>query len=990
MKDQKRKKMLGTMGAVLILFATESRGSWDSFSGNAYNSVYSSYIGENGAESALTDFDYSFLTLQPIASSMPLHGYKSFNTAEQYIQGEQDTEEPGVSKSAFNEVNSNDQALREGHQIDVLDLDSIEVDRNSSIYDLSKPIDAFVDMYHLPALSVEEPGASSTLSAPAEPTISALYLKARKRKKDEIDAIAPQIVMAPSTKKEKKEEVLEEEDIQDITDEQWGSVDIAKKERKVEDLEIRLWNDKRLTNMRRISYKTLHQTVYKYESNDFVFYLPCEIRYKTHQENIKKDIENYCRKVAPLIEKNALWYFIASRSRNTASKCRDLLGLEELFKDESADEHKKMVMGLTGYYSGVFEDMLKYMEKHRALKTSKEYSLTVWKETLGDIYIRKRPEINYCLVEGQEAIRQMNRKYSALGYAVRMILTLPEVYQDFFNIKLKFIKSTRIYRDVYKNGQAHLLLLSMHALVREVIEDNARIEKEYENIYCALEGIYKKDAQNKSTAARIYKQLYAVLADFYDKAKVFDANEYVLAGKCVIKNQTYIKCKATLGAVLDKGAYSIRVYRSIYSFETNRWDISPDVDAHYHVYYVDNTTHQLRKLCMPIYKEEGKREEYYLHSIESIIKHIKMLYKIELTSDCVHPFKVRRETREWTYIRRGDRKMTVKELKEYEVVFYYIEEDLKETKFTFAELRPLKANKNSICIPLFLTPLMQSAVELGPFTKERVHAELDSIELENRVPSVYIYDLAYIGSEYSDMHGYYSNLYIHPKGESKRNSECYAMGYKTEKQPDNSMKVEWCARMPSSVDEYTHYVLDRGFREEENERKFYSFVNALESREHSRDSELHGIWLRSSRRENSQTEGLAQKIYTWQVTLQMNAYKRQRLDVEEIQKRIRDTEEKFKNAKEKYTRLGLLANSAEEAEKKNARNLVSIIKSRTRKRLEVLHKELYKKMSEKPDEQAEFIVVRNVNSSKSNLGAHNEILDIFISHYNRQKKVSEE
>ncbi|KAI5192880.1 hypothetical protein NEMIN01_2260 [Nematocida minor] len=479
-----------------------------------------------------------------------------------------------------------------------------------------------------------------------------------------------------------------------------------------------------------------------------------------------------------------------------------------------------------------------------------------------------------------------------------------------------------------------------------------------------------------------------ILADFYEKSIIFNDNEYILMGKCAIKHQKYVRCEITLDFELD-GAFK-QIYKPIYSHVMDKWGVSPDVQPHYHVYYVDNTTHLSRILCMPIYKKDGSNDEHYLHTVSGIVEYIKKLHGIEEESDSIHPFKVRKKTREWSCIGEEERSKTVKDLEEYEVVFYRIDEDLRKTKLTFAEFMPLKEDNNkTIRIPLFLTQLMQSAVELGPFIKEGEHTEVNmEIKFGDIALNLYEYNPKYTGKKYSCLHKYYSNLYILPEGEKRESLGCYIMDYQVIKEGD-ILKAVWCVNMPTGADVYTHCMPDEKFKKKENLEKFNSFIAALESREYNRDSKLQGIWLKNSDVADSDLERKKDKIYTWLVKDQENKYYREKENLETVKKKVQRAEEAFIKVKERLRKANKSIEESEESNNKNEKrkmkkekNAAATAKTRAKANLEELHKKLRKFMSKKPDQKTELVVFRNINSSKSNLGAHNEILDVLISYYN--------
>ncbi|KAI5192344.1 hypothetical protein NEMIN01_1958 [Nematocida minor] len=856
-----------------------------------------------------------------------------------------------------------------------LDLDWFVPDmRGSNIWNLSKSIEEFRDTYTLPLLPTEENAASAILSTciktnnGAKPNIGE---KRRAESTSDSDASNSQ-----PARKNRKKEVAQNQHPQ-------MPKSPSKKGEKIENFNIKLWNTIRLTNKRRSNYNTHHQTVYRFNFYNFCDYMAYEIMKDSYQQKIRKSIKNFSEKIAFLIERNALWCFIAGRSTNVITKNKDLLGLQSLFKDEK-DACRKLVEGFKGYYPGVFKDMLAYMEKHKPLRAIKSFPTTVWDEKLGDIYMRKNLDLNYGVLEDQKKISQIDEKYSALAYAVHMVLALPEMHQDFFWVGIDHIQNSKIFQDSFRNKQAQQVLLSLCTLAREPSDDPTKKENEYKNIHIALQNVYAKDAQHKPTVFELYRDIYMILADFYENAAVFDSKSYVLLGKCVIKHQRYVRYEMIYGFEPDSS--SIQNYGYTYSFEIDRWDVSPDVKPHYHVFYVDNTMHQLRRVCMPIYKKDGSNEEHYLHTVDGIVEYIKKLYEIE--TDIVHPFKVRKRTKEWSYIRKDERKLTAKELAAYELVFYRIDEDLEKTKFTFAEFRPfIQQSKNTIRIPLFLTRLMVDAVDLGPFVKENAHAEIDAeIELDRMVPNVYTFDSKYKKKEYSNLHKYYSNLYILPDEEKRENLDCYIMDYQASEE-GKIIKAAWSVDITKGVNVYTHCAPSEKFRGKENLGKLNHFINVIGSRKHRNDSTLQGIWLRNNNTGDRKTKSQAEKIYTWIVKDQGDKIKK---DKDEVMEKIREADKKFREADERYRKasekldaLKISGNKKEIAEEAGEKKAASDAKSYMKRSLEALSKELDEAVSEKPDKHVELIVFQNVNSSKSSLGAHNEVLDVLISRYNQ-------
>ncbi|KAI5191687.1 hypothetical protein NEMIN01_1620 [Nematocida minor] len=738
----------------------------------------------------------------------------------------------------------------------------------------------------------------------------------------------------------------------------------------LKDFDIDLWNKRKLENKRRVGYKLNHRSIYIEESSDDVILL--EVKEELYQSKLKWTIKNFATELAHLIEKNAMWYFIACNSSNIKTKYKDLMGLVELLKDDGNAEIRETLEGFTGYYPKLFEDMMAYINAHKPMRTLRYSPLTSWTEKIGDIYIRKTLEPNYCMPDEQEEISQINKRYHTLAYAVRMILALPEVCQDFSKITAVFITTV--------NTPTKRVLLSIKKMVHMNI--NKIVDEEvYEALYKNLEVVLWEKKMGEITVLDLYRQIYKILGDFYKVAPVCDREtEHILTGKNVIVNQDYTKCEMTVK--LPTKDSDRKVNSLIYSSVMNKWNVSSTIETHYHIYYIDNTSSQPICMCMPMYVDENGKEDYLL-SIDSIVQHIKMLYRIEEKSEDVYPFKLRKETGQWSYVRKEERKKTAKELVGYEVVFYRIEKGVAEGKFTFAEFWPFKSHaEGSVCIPLFLTPLMQAAVELGPFAIEGKHTELDSIEFENRKPDVYKYDKKKHGSKKcANVQNYYANLYLLPDEDKRANINCYIMDCKAPEEEDSTVKAVWYIKIPRSVGEYTHCMPDDTFKKEKNLRKISALAEIIESREYNKDSEFQSFWLSGNIGEETKPNEQAQIIHNWIVRK-----KGEKMDGEDSPEKIR---KKIDKAKEKLKEEEKRQESIENIESNDLRdiklqkNAAAFGKCFAKRRMNDLKRTLLIKLSKRPTLQTDLIVFRNVNSTKSNLGAHNEIFDTLISLYNR-------
>ncbi|KAI5191507.1 hypothetical protein NEMIN01_1533 [Nematocida minor] len=770
------------------------------------------------------------------------------------------------------------------------------------------------------------------------------------------------------------------------------------------DLLFSLWTEKRLDNKRRKAYKKFHTTEKHPRLLDMQRKM-IDTNRKDYQDKLKKSIDEYFD-ISDKIKDHMFWYYIASKNTITDQRHRTFFGLKWLFKNGEVDYMKK-IESFEGYYPDVSDDMIDYIEKYQPMRSPKGNPITTWKETFGDIYMRERFYIEHFMPSEQEAISKLEEKYRALACAVQMIFMLPEVCQDFSKINEKFIEKTHTLNTELISDVSKKVLLALHKLLKLHMFGNKDVNA-YNELYEIFESERKEKKLLELTETGLYKEMYTIIGDFYEKAAVVYEKNHVLKGKLIITNQRYKVCRKTVKLNPQKEGSYESVKSPEYEPAKNEWKVSSNTHMHYHIYYVDNLAGCTRMLCMPIH-EEG-RKKYYMHTIEDMIEHIEKLYEIKEKTEKVHPFKVEKKTRKWEYIKESDRGQTMETLLEYDLVFYHVKEsieildfideknrntvaepieeeyievvelssekDVKNAEFTFAEFSPKTPHgENTTCIPLLLTPLMQHAVALGPFIKKEDadHTVIKSVETIDQKPNVYVYnEEKYGGKNFSDMYNYYSNMYIQQDEEKKKNIDCYIMNCKTEKK-DSIIEAVWYVRMSDSVDAYTHCILDESLKK--NTREFDRFIGILESREYNKDSDFQSFWLSKDSIKDSKPENKTKTIWNWNVFIK-NLGKKPKTE-KEILSGIKDTDIRIKELKAKITELENTKSEFKEKEFQRKRNsLVTMMGISTKKKTA-----FSREVSRKPDMQAEFIVFRNSNDSKSNLGAHNELLDVIITFY---------
>ncbi|KAI5189105.1 hypothetical protein NEMIN01_0271, partial [Nematocida minor] len=672
MKDQKLRKMLSISAVILVLLTAACQGSRGEFDEKDAGSV-DLCVGEKRKAAGT-------------GSSM------NPSSTGQFIVGtKKQKKECSASQKESNASDSEE-------EIDIMTVDDVQ------------PMQ--VDQQVLPSENKQE-----------EETMEQI----RQRRREEAEARRQK----EQEKKEERERKQEELRIQ-IQDRQ-RKLEEAKmerqkkqeeKEKKMEKKELKnmsninasLWNNRRLENKRRRGYKTKHEAVHVTKISDESEFKAT--RTAAYQRAFRNYIKNFSEIISEEVEKNKLWYCIACESTYIRGRYKALLTLRDLFKNGNNKEDAECtekVRKLEGYYPSVFDEMIKYKNKHQPMLTDTIKPLTEWKETLGDVYLRKNLQPNYHLIDKNSDVRKYDEKYHETVRAVCMVLVLPEVYEDFSTMDIDYVSAVQTSDNTLRESKNKKILLPLHRIIEKVKNEQEVTEDMYKNLYDAFVLVYSAEEMLGLTAACLYRDMYISLADFYENAKVYyeiprtsnnkpkasnskpkasddkpkastrkskasddkprpsDDNKYILLGKPVIKHQKH--AVYTVEADIESKEVYTRAKIVKRSIDENNWTVSANVCDHYHVYYLDNDTNYLRLLCMPIY-EDKRGVKHYLHTIDDIVEYIKDLHGIEPEKDHVHPFKVDRETSVWSYVKEDEeRRQTVKDFAGHEVVFYRIEED---------------------------------------------------------------------------------------------------------------------------------------------------------------------------------------------------------------------------------------------------------------------------------------------------------------------------
>ncbi|KAI5166911.1 hypothetical protein NEIRO03_1802 [Nematocida sp. AWRm78] len=357
----------------------------------------------------------------------------------------------------------------------------------------------------------------------------------------------------------------------------------------------------------------------------------------------------------------------------------------------------------------------------------------------------------------------------------------------------------------------------------------------------------------------------------------------------------------------------------------NEKEINLEYSKHYHVQLVDNSTHRVYILHLPFFvtKENGIIKYHHIHTIRDILEEAKFTFYSKIKSNCklykdIYPFKYNRQNKTWSLIcipepkkdpakkrkvENGDEICDIdKTLEEmhndgFDVVFYYIKENIKTTEFVFAQFNPIDAETINAAyreneaeakklfenykidydvprIPIFLPKLMTSAVHFGPYVlkskafkimpnsdyKNPVSIEfsnwLDAIVKKNDLEMTIIELLNKCKREIY----YYSDFYILGLKTPYEDCGCYSMEVKQTGPRKSKVKISWYVEQQHNIGEYINYRLNltsKPSNTNDNYKKtrlidLYLFLKMIQRKHPSEDMLRYGlcIYTRSEAKES--------------------------------------------------------------------------------------------------------------------------------------------
>ncbi|KAI5186808.1 hypothetical protein NEIRO03_2393, partial [Nematocida sp. AWRm78] len=430
------------------------------------------------------------------------------------------------------------------------------------------------------------------------------------------------------------------------------------------------------------------------------------------------------------------------------------------------------------YYNEFLEDLVSYMNVYGStiyFSIKGRYDVNKTKqETIGDILANKEVSLYCCcsgmdrqIIEGAERDIKETEEDIKLKKKLNIILLIPEIYEDFYKIQKRiideFIKNKSknnvnlvITQNLFSSNKLYTIsVLNIKHIILYFIgtvqKDKNLIEQSYNIIKKIV--LDKKNLFQYNTI-EVYSLVHSIIQKFYEEFVVIykltqvekkliknrtpcmhicinDKYLYRTLGVCTIKIKKYITTRIMLN---KKSSNDNLTLCSVQFNSIFKNTIVLRIKDHYHVQFVDNVHHTIEIIHLPFYiykKEDGTVILQQFHNINSIIVHLKTVFNIgrkknNLKKGNVYPFKYNIKKKAWSLITsEKDRRKTVQmlETENCNVVFYYIKECIKKTKFCLAqfvcppEIKDIVNDENidKPRIPLFLSKFMVSGSALGPY-----------------------------------------------------------------------------------------------------------------------------------------------------------------------------------------------------------------------------------------------------------------------------------
>lgn len=554
-------------------------------------------------------------------------------------------------------------------------------------------------------------------------------------------------------------------------------------------------------------------------------------------ESIEKTRVSYSEKIENALRKvdiTGVWSFIYHIDPAIHDKEAVLCYIRDNFSI-----YKDRISKLRFYYEGFIQDIIEYIRRNKPLMlTGKEgtaMSPGERRETFGDMYLRNSAECKgeelstICFFFPEEGIS------SYLICALTMILPLPEIYEDFSSVSDSFISQfagiLQCDNDFMPEENFHILVLchklvAMNKILRENKEpqENSAKAKIAIRRYCAeLELLFNKLIQylitkEKETDLEIcFFNLYRIFVKFYQYSPYFTADGYRIKGKGIFRSSIYKKytiCPMNRenNEEDSEELYNMRISSVLLKTQEKR-DIVASIsgickEAYLHINYINNSAQVYEVVSIPYYTDKEPIGLFY--TVEFVIRYLADLFdvdkkKIVALERCSSGLS-------WTAIYLDERrKSVVEKMVEYDLFFYYIEEDPEKTDLLMVEFLPEWVKDPSAYkkpLPLFVTRLMWSALEMidcdtGISKMEKAYL-IRNFHFRYKVPYRFI-----LKGKHHQYHptslDYYSDMYA-PSREAlgKETIACYEMEPKKNLLP-LLPELSWIVRVPHTEAAYLYH-----------------------------------------------------------------------------------------------------------------------------------------------------------------------------------------
>ncbi|KAI5182381.1 hypothetical protein NEIRO03_0065 [Nematocida sp. AWRm78] len=551
---------------------------------------------------------------------------------------------------------------------------------------------------------------------------------------------------------------------------------------------------------------SIYQKKRKYIVRNYTDYKPVVnnlIIFSYRNGLLSKSIKEYSQKIIDIWkkEKNTnIWIMILNLNTFFLKKMLIFKAIIKI-KDIEVNNFPKKA-----YYNSFLEDLVEYIDTHsqtiyRYNEIASTRTYTHKKETLGTILANKEVSL-YCCCSGID--RQMDIEGTEEDIKIKKILNsillIPEVYEDFYKIPIRVINEFfRVIKEdlekkvIYFNIELQrytnkLALLELECVIKYLIglaqKDTDLLTKSYKKINELK--IDQKSIHNYSIIqiySLVYKSVYLFYMHFGEIYKISKAERAQIKnrtsimhmrihatqlfnktlGTFAVANQKYLRLSVILKEIIqieDKiSVPHIIMLHSVCQPVKNN-NILLKIQDHYHIQFVNNVKHTIEVIHIPFYiykKENGETVHRSFHTINTIIDHLKNIFKIgndkkDILGGGVYPFKYSIETKTWSLITtENDLNKTIQmiEDKKCNVVFYYIKENIYKTEFCFAQFFCPNSIKHEVMdenidkprIPLFFPRLMVSAATIGPYKKNcNKYRTRKTQNYTNLKPISYIYN----------------------------------------------------------------------------------------------------------------------------------------------------------------------------------------------------------------------------------------------------------